>query len=151
MGRILALDIGQKRIGMSVTDPAGIIATPLETLHVKDIWDYLSQYIQQQEVNTIVVGWPLQSDGSPSEAARFVIQFVSRFRKLYAQIPVWLFDERYTSVMAQAAIRSSGASKSQRQDKALVDKISATLLLQSYMEAPHRATPFDSHLTKKNA
>jgi len=141
MGRILALDIGQKRIGMSVTDPTGIIATPLDTLHVKDVWDYLTKYLPREEVIKVVVGLPLQTNGLPSESTRFVNQFTARFVKLFPSIPVVLFDERYTSVMAQAAILASGARKAQRQDKSLIDKVSATILLQSYMEAPHRAVP----------
>jgi putative holliday junction resolvase len=95
----------------------------------------------KEEVIRVVVGLPLQSSGLPSESTRYVNQFLARFVKLFPAIPVVMFDERYTSVMAQAAILQSGARKTQRQDKSLVDMVSATILLQSYMEAPHRALP----------
>jgi putative holliday junction resolvase len=134
MGRILALDIGQKRIGLAVTDPGRIIASPLETLPVKDIWEYLTRYIPQNDVDALVIGYPLQMDGSPSEAARFVKPFINRFKKLFPEVPVNTCDERFTSVMALAAIRESGVSRKKRQDKSLSDKVSAAIMLQSYMQ-----------------
>ncbi len=134
MGRILALDIGQKRIGLAVTDPGRIIASPLETLHVKDIWEYLTRYIPENGVDALVIGYPLQMDGSPSEAARFVNPFINRFKKLFPAVPVNTCDERFTSVMALAAIRESGVNRKKRQDKSLADKVSAAIMLQSYMQ-----------------
>jgi putative holliday junction resolvase len=133
MGRILAFDIGQKRIGLAVTDPMQLIATPLDTQHVKDIWSYLQIYLGSEEVVMALVGLPVQNNGLPSESMRYVDQFVSRFKKLFPLVEVVMWDERFTSLMAQAAIRSSGVNRKTRQDKALVDKVSATLLLQSYM------------------
>jgi len=133
MGRIIALDIGQKRIGLAVTDPLRIIATPLDTIHVKEIWGVLTGYFTDQQVDLAVVGYPLNTDGSPSDAMRYVTAFVNRFRKLFPTIPVTFYDERFTSVMAQAAIRESGASRKVRQDKMLADKVSATIILQSFM------------------
>jgi putative holliday junction resolvase len=133
MGRIIALDIGQKRIGLAVTDPGRIIATPLNTIHIKDIWGVLTSYFTAHEVDLAVVGYPLNTNGTPSDAMRYVTSFVNRFRKLFPNIPVTYYDERFTSVMAQAAIRESGASRKVRQDKMLADKVSATIMLQSFM------------------
>lgn len=141
MGRILALDIGQKRIGLAVTDPMQLIATPLDTQHVKDIWSYLHDYLKAEEVVKVLVGLPVQNNGLPSDSMRYVEQFVNRFRKLFPLVEVVMWDERFTSVMAQAAIRSSGVNRKTRQDKSLVDKVSATLLLQSYMLSQPSANP----------
>jgi putative holliday junction resolvase len=135
MGRILALDIGQKRIGLAVTDPLRIIATPLGTWHVKDVWAFLQGYIPENNVDLAVAGLPRQNDNSFSDSIRFVNPFVSRFKKLFPGIDIQMWDERFTSKMATAAIRESGAKKKTRQDKALVDTISATIILQSYMES----------------
>ncbi len=135
MGRILSIDVGQKRIGLAVTDPAGIIATPLETLHIKDIWEYLNNYIHENEVRQAVIGFPLQNNGSQSDSMRFIAPFIKRFRTLFPETDLIMYDERFTSVMAKAAIREAGVTKKVRQDKALVDMISATILLQSYMES----------------
>jgi len=144
MGRILALDIGQKRIGLAVTDPERIIASPLETVHVKDIWEYLSQYILENGVDAMVIGNPLQMNGTPSEAARFVNPFINRFKKLFPAVAVNTYDERFTSVMATAAIRESGVNRKKRQDKGLTDKVSAAIMLQSYMQ--HLQSPgFNQH------
>jgi putative holliday junction resolvase len=133
MGRILALDIGQKRIGVAVSDPLRIIATPLGTWHVKDVWQFLQEYIPENNVDLLVAGLPLQMDNSFSESIRFVTPFVNRLKKLFPNIEVQMVDERFTSKMATAAIRESGARKKTRQDKALVDTISATIILQTYM------------------
>ncbi len=133
MGRILALDIGQKRIGLAVTDPLQIIATPLDTIHVSNIWEYLGKYIKENQVQMAVVGLPVQSNGKPSDAMRYVKPFVKKFQQTFPHIAINTYDERFTSVMAHAAIRESGANRKVRQDKALADKVSATLLLQSYM------------------
>lgn len=135
MGRILAIDIGQKRIGLAVTDPLQIIATPLDTLNVADIWAFLQSYIPENEVEKVVAGLPLQMNASPSESMRFVKPFVARLQKLFPGLTVLMWDERFTSVMAQAAILQSGVNRKTRQDKALVDKVSAAILLQSYMES----------------
>jgi putative holliday junction resolvase len=134
MGRIIAIDIGQKRIGLAVTDPMQMIATPLDTVPVHNIWEYLQNYFKINEVEAMVAGYPTRLDGTDSEAARFVKPFIARFRKLFPGMGVFIWDERFTSVMAQAAILESGVRKKKRQDKALVDKVSATILLQSFME-----------------
>lgn len=132
--RIMAFDYGTKRIGVAVTDPLQLIANALTTVHPEVIWDFLAQYIQKEEVEIFVVGMPVQLDGTPSQSAQHVKGFVRKLQKLYPQIRVELMDERFTSKMATAAILASGAKKQQRQDKALVDSVAATLILQSFME-----------------
>lgn len=134
--RIMAFDYGTKRIGIAVTDPLQIIANALTTVHPDDIWTFLETYLQQEPVSTFVVGMPRQMDGTPSQSAPHVVGFVRKLRRTYPQIPVETIDERFTSKMATASILAAGARKKQRQDKALVDTVSATLILQSYLEMP---------------
>ncbi len=135
MGRLLAIDIGQKRIGLAVTDPLRLIATPLDTVHIKDVWVFLQSYFSENEVDQVIAGHPLQPDGTPSDAMRFVDAFLGRFRKLFPGIHVIRYDERYTSLIAQKSIREAAPKMKTRRDKALVDRISATILLQSFMDA----------------
>lgn len=132
--RIMAFDYGTKRIGIAVTDPLQIIANALTTVHPESIWDFLKKYTENEEIETFVVGMPVQLDGTPSQSAQHVVGFVRKLKKTYPDTSVELIDERFTSKMATAAILASGAKKQQRQDKALVDAVSATLILQSYME-----------------
>ncbi|GGH20878.1 Holliday junction resolvase RuvX [Sphingobacterium alkalisoli] len=132
--RIMAFDYGTKRIGIAVTDPLQIIATALTTLHPDEIWSFLADYLQHEQVEVFVVGKPLQMDGSDSESAQHVLGFVRKLKKVYPQIPVEEIDERFTSKMASAAIAQSGKKKSKRQEKGLVDTVSAAIILQSYME-----------------
>ncbi len=133
MGRILAIDYGQKRVGLAVTDELQIIATGLETVHVSDIFTFLRQYFEHEKVEKIVVGEPRQMNNKASDAQRFIEPFVKKLKKQFPAIPVDRVDERFTSLMAQQTIREAGAKKKIRQDKALVDKVSATIMLQSYM------------------
>lgn len=132
--RIMAFDYGTKRIGIAVTDPLQIIANALTTVHPEHIWTFLTDYLQQESVSTFVVGMPRQLDGTPSQSAPHVVGFVRKLRRTYPHIPVETIDERFTSKMASASILAAGARKKQRQDKALVDTVSATLILQSYLE-----------------
>lgn len=134
MGRILAIDYGQKRVGIAVTDDLQMIATGLGTIHVKDIWDFLADYMQKETVDTLVVGEPKDMMNRPSDASRFIEPFVNRLRKLYKDKNIERFDERFTSSMAHDTMLAGGLKKLKRQDKALVDTISATIILQSYME-----------------
>ncbi|HPR58735.1 MAG TPA: Holliday junction resolvase RuvX [Bacteroidales bacterium] len=133
MGRILAIDYGQKRVGLAVTDELQLIATGLDTVHVKDIFDYLKSYVNHENVEKFVVGEPRNLDNSPSDARRFIEPFVKQLRKHFPLIPVFRVDERFTSKMAREVILQSGIGKKARQNKALVDKISATIMLQSFM------------------
>lgn len=132
--RIMAFDYGTKRIGIAVTDPLQLIANGLTTIHPEVIWDFLRDYTQKEDVEVFVVGKPLQLDGTPSQSAQHVTGFVRKLKKTFPDIAVELIDERFTSKMATAAILASGAKKQQRRDKALVDSVSATLILQSFME-----------------
>ena len=135
MGRILAIDYGQKRVGIAVTDELQIIANNLTTIHVKDIWDFLKKYIEEENVDCIVVGEPKDMQNRPSDASRFIEPFVKKLVKTFPEMKVDRYDERFTSSLAMDAMLVGGLKKIKRQDKALVDKISATLMLQSYMHS----------------
>ncbi len=132
--RIMAFDYGTKRIGIAVTDPLQIIATGLDTVHPKDIVEYLKKYFNLNPVERFIVGEPKQMDGTESQSAPHVRGFVTILKKNFPDIPVEMLDERFTSKMASAVIAQSGMKKMDRQNKALVDTISATIILQSYME-----------------
>ncbi|WP_276089258.1 Holliday junction resolvase RuvX [Pedobacter sp. JY14-1] len=136
MPRILAFDYGTKRIGLAVTDPMQIIATGLDTVHPKDIQDFLKKYLQQEQVEAFVFGDPRQLDGSPSESAQHVKGFARALKKLYPEIPQYWIDERFTSKLAHEAVLQSGLKKSARQNKERIDTISATIILQYFMQQP---------------
>ncbi len=135
--RIMAFDYGTKRIGIAVTDPMQIIATGLDTIHPNAIVEYLKKYMQTEEVERFVVGEPKQMDNTPSQSAMHVKGFVNLLRKTFPDIPIEMLDERFTSKMASAAIAQSGMNRKDRQNKALVDTVSAVILLQSWMERFH--------------
>lgn len=134
MGRLLSIDYGKKRTGIAVSDPLQIIANGLTTVETSGIFDFLNSYLQKEEVSCIVVGLPKQMNNEPSENMKRVEPFVNRLRKLYPHIPVEYWDERFSSKMAEQAMRDSGLKKKDRQNKELVDEISATIILQGYME-----------------
>lgn len=134
MGRILAIDYGRKRVGLAVTDPMQMIANSLTTVHSKDIWDFLSNYLQKEKVDSIVIGYPKQMNNQASEAVRYINPFIKRLQKLYPEMEIILVDERFTSKMAHQTMIDAGLKKKARQNKALVDTISATIILQSYLE-----------------
>jgi putative holliday junction resolvase len=134
MGRILAIDYGQKRVGLAVTDELQMIAGPLETVHSKDIMVFLAAYLKHEKVDCIVVGEPRQMDGSASESAKFIEPFIRGLHKAFPDIPVERIDERFTSMIASRTILQAGAKKKDRQDKSLVDKVSAVIILQSFLE-----------------
>jgi len=133
MGRIMAVDYGQKRVGIAVTDEDQIIATGLTTVHVKDVLDFLKQYIKSENVDCIVVGEPRDMKNQPSDASRFIEPFVKHLRKIFPSIVIKRMDERFTSQMAFQTMIDAGLGKKSRQNKELVDTISATIILQSYM------------------
>ena len=135
MARILSIDYGKKRTGLAVTDPLQIIAGGLATVSTSELFDYLQAYIAREEVERIVIGEPRQPNGLPSENLQRVQQFVNRWRKAVPQIPIDVYDERFTSVLAHQAMIEGGLKKKARQDKALVDEISATIILQDYMRS----------------
>jgi putative Holliday junction resolvase len=135
MGRILAIDYGTKRTGLAVSDPLRLIAGALATVETKQLERYLADYFVQNDVDVIVVGKPSQMSGKPSETMRFIEPLVGRLRHAYPEKQVVMYDERFTSVMAHRTMLESGIGKKARQDKALVDRIAATIILQSYMES----------------
>lgn len=135
MGRILSIDYGRKRTGLAVTDPLKIIANGLTTVSAHLLWDYLNDYISREQVERIVIGKPMQTNGQPSENLARVEAFVNRWRKNHPELPIEYVDERFTSVLAHQAMIDGGLKKKARQDKALVDEISATIILQSYMQS----------------
>lgn len=132
--RILAFDYGTKRIGIAVTDPLQIIATGLDTIHPKDIVDFLKKYLSSEQVKLFVVGEPKQMDGTDSQSAPHIKGFITTLKKNFPEIPVERIDERFTSKMASAVVAQSGLKKTHRKDKARLDTISATIILQTYLE-----------------
>ena len=134
----MSIDYGKKRTGLAVTDPLQIIANGLVTVATSELFDFLRDYVGKESVERIVIGEPKQSDGSPSENMGRVRQFVSCWRKAFPEIPIEFYDERFTSVLAHRAMIDGGLRKKKRQDKALVDEVSATIILQSYLESVKR-------------
>lgn len=132
--RLMAFDYGTKRIGIAVSDPMQIIATALDTIHPEKIWDFLKEYTAKEAVETFIVGKPVQMDGTASQSAQHVTGFVRRLKKEYPHIPIVEVDERFTSKIASAAIAQSNLKKQKKRQKGLVDTVSATLILQTYME-----------------
>ena len=135
MARILSIDYGRKRTGLAVTDPLQLIAGGLATVATHEIFEWLTAYTQKETVERIVIGEPRQPNGQPSENLERVMQFVNRWRKAMPAIPIELYDERFTSVLAHQVMLDGGLKKKARQDKALVDEISATIILEDYLRS----------------
>ena len=135
MGRILAIDYGQKRVGIAVSDVMHISANGLSTLPVNEVFPFLEKYLVQENVETIVVGFPRQMNGKESDSMKFIRPFVAKLVQKFPQIELIYEDERFTSVLAHKTMLEGGLKKKGRQNKALVDKISATIILQSYLES----------------
>jgi putative Holliday junction resolvase len=134
MGRILAIDYGQKRVGLAVTDELKIIATALTTVPANEVMTFLKKYCSGNAVECFVVGEPKQMNNTASESAKYIEPFIRRLKSEFPGIPVERVDERFTSMIATQTIRESGAKKKERRDKALVDTVSAVIILQSFME-----------------
>ena len=135
MARILAIDYGQKRTGLAITDSMQLIAGALDTVDTKDLERYILDYVSREDVSTIVVGKPTQLNGENSENMKRVEPFFFRLKKLFPDKEVTYYDERFTSVLAHQAMLQSGIGKKARQNKALVDKISATIILEDFMQS----------------
>ena len=135
MPRLLSIDYGKKRCGIAVSDPLQIIANGLTTIDSPKLVDFLNEYLQKEQVSTIVVGLPKQMSGELSENMRRIEPFVNRIRKLYPHINIEYFDERFSSKLAFQTMIDGGVKKKGRQNKALIDEISATIILQGYMES----------------
>ena len=137
MGRILAIDYGKKRTGIAVSDPLQMIATGLDTVETKTLFDFLASYFEKEQVDEIVVGEPLKENGEAAQNLPRVHTFITKFQSIYPDIKVTLQDERYTSREAKRTILQSGINKKKRRDKSLVDKIAAVIILQQYIEKKH--------------
>lgn len=135
MGRILAIDYGVKRTGLAVTDPLQIIATALDTVETSKLLTYLKQYFLKEQVDEAIIGLPKQMNNTDSETAPFVRQMVVKINKAFPDLPVKYVDERFTSKIALRAMIDGGMKKKDRREKQNVDKISATLILQTYLES----------------
>ncbi len=133
MARIIALDYGSKRTGIAVTDPTKTIATALETVSTHQLIDYLQKYFQKEEVESIVVGDPRRLNNEASTTTHLTNQFVNRLKKIFPNIPIYRYDERFTSIMASRSLIESGQSRTVRRDKSIIDQVSATIILQNYI------------------
>ncbi|MBN2596581.1 Holliday junction resolvase RuvX [Labilibaculum sp.] len=134
MARIVAIDYGRKRVGLAVTDPFQIIANGLDTVAAKDVLTYLEKYFQTEEVECIVVGYPKQMNNEDSESVKYLKPFLGQLKKKFPDMSIELIDERFTSKIAFQTMIDGGLGKKARRDKAMIDKVSATIILQSYME-----------------
>ena len=135
MARILAIDYGTKRVGVAVTDPLGMIAGALATVDTPHIFDFLNEYLTVNDCNRLVIGYPLTLRNEPAEVTREIDRFIERFASLYPYIEVIKYDERFTSKLAFDTILASGIGRRKRRDKAVIDRISATIILQNYLES----------------
>ncbi|MBO7585354.1 MAG: Holliday junction resolvase RuvX [Bacteroidales bacterium] len=134
MDRIIGIDYGKKRTGVAMSDPLMMFASPIETVQTTNIIDYLKKMSLQESIVRFVVGYPMNMDNKPSEAAADVEVFLKQLRKAFPDIPVTLEDERFTSVLAHRSLIDSGVKKMARRDKAAVDKVSAALILQTFLD-----------------
>lgn len=135
MGRLLAIDYGKKRVGLAVTDPLQITANGLDTVGSHEVLDYLTRYLEKEIVDMFLLGSPKQNDNTDSENMARVKEFAKALKRRFPDKEIVMVDERFTSVLAHRAMLDGGLKKKARQDKALVDKISATIILQSYMDS----------------
>lgn len=136
MNRIIGIDFGRKRTGLAVSDPLMVFASALDTVHSANIIEYIQKYAQNETIIRFVVGYPMNLDNTPSEAARDVDAFLNLLKKKFPDIPVTLEDERFTSVLAHRAMIDGGMKKMARREKEAVDKISAAIILQTYLDRP---------------
>ena len=134
MSRILAIDYGRKRVGIAVTDPQQIIANKLTTVPTYQIWDFLKDYFEKEDVEKVVIGYPRQLNNQPSDSIRYINPFLRRFQKVYPKMPLEQVDERFTSKIAFQTMIDGGLKKKARQNKATIDAVSAVIILQTYMD-----------------
>ena len=138
MGHILAIDYGKARCGLAVTDDFQLIASGLQTVETKNIFSFIEKYFRENNVEAIVVGLPTDLKGNLSAIEEDILKFIAQFKTAYAAVPVHRFDERFTSKMASFFISQSGKSKKKREEKGLIDKVSATIILQNFLEQKER-------------
>ena len=134
MGRILAIDYGRKRTGLAVTDPLRITASPLLTVETAQLVPWLRDYFAREQVDEVVIGHPTQMNGQESESMNYIRPFLGLFRKTFPEKPITMFDERFTSVLAHRAMIAGGMKKKDRQNKAVVDRIAACIILEDYLD-----------------
>ena len=142
MDRIIGIDYGRKRTGVAVSDPLGIFASALDTVQSAKIIEYLKTYCEKENVSAFVVGWPVNMDNTPSEAAADVAAFVKNLRRAFPDVKVEMEDERFTSVLAHRAMIDGGMKAKERRDKSSVDRISAAIILQGYLDRKNGGTDF---------
>jgi len=135
MGRILAIDYGQKRVGLAVTDPLQLIANSLDTVSAHEALNFIKSYVEREQVEKFVIGLPKQMNGQDSDSMDYIRPFAKKLQENFPNIELIYVDERFTSVLAHKAMLDGGLKKKDRQNKALVDRISATIILQTYMES----------------
>lgn len=140
MGRILGIDYGRKRTGLAVTDPLGIVAGNLATVPTHTLMQFIQDYIKREQVDRIVIGNPMQLNGQPSESMKYITPFVNRLKKELPDMPVVMYDERFTSTIAHQAMIDGGMKKSDRRDKSRVDAIAATIILNDYLQSIYNKT-----------
>jgi RNAse H-fold protein YqgF len=134
MGRILGIDYGNKRVGLAVTDPMQIFASPLNTISAHDIDNFIAEYMTSEQVDAFVVGYPVQMNNEPSESVKYIDPFIRKLKKKFPGVPVHLVDERFTSQMAFRTMIDGGLKKKERQNKSMIDMISASIILQSWLD-----------------
>ena len=137
MGRLVGIDYGRKRTGIAATDSLQIVANALGTVPTHAVEQFLSDYFAREQVDALVVGLPRQMNGEPSESMRYIEPFLARLRKCFPEMPVIMFDERFTSTLAHKAMLDGGMKKSDRRDKSKVDSIAATIILNDYLQSKH--------------
>ena len=140
MGRILGIDYGRKRTGLAVTDPLGIVAGNLATVPTHTLMQFIQDYIGREQVDRIVIGKPMQLNGNPSESMKYITPFVNRLKKVLTDVPIVMYDERFTSTIAHKAMIDGGMKKSDRRDKSRVDSIAATIILNDYLQSIYNKT-----------
>lgn len=134
MGRIIGIDYGRKRVGLAVTDPLQIFASPLNTINVQGFNKFIDDYLKTEQIDEFVVGYPVRMNNQPSESVKYVDPFIVRLKKRYPEKPVHLVDERFTSQMAMRAMIDGGVKKKGRQNKMTIDMVSASIILQSFLD-----------------
>ena len=146
MGRLLGIDYGTKRIGLAITDPLHIFASPLNTVSPEEFDSFLADYLKTEEIDAFVVGYPVKMNNQPSESVSFINPFIKKLKKIYPLKPIHLVDERFTSQMAFRTMIEGGVKKMDRQNKSMVDKISAAIILQSFLD--NKSTRTDNKTQK---
>ncbi|HUX58263.1 MAG TPA: Holliday junction resolvase RuvX [Bacteroidales bacterium] len=134
MGRIIGIDYGTKRIGLAVTDPLGIFASPLNTVSPKEFDNFIQKYLKTEKIDAFVIGYPVQMNNQPSETVNYINPFIKKLKKIFPEKDIHLVDERFTSQIALRTVIDGGVKKRDRQDKSLIDKISASIILQSFLD-----------------